>query len=299
MSGPPGALLVPFLSTFPGDGGGLAPDLEPLLWECWQRGAEAWPGVDLDAMAFAAYLGARAPAAQSPVDWLRRSVVSDMFLACACLERVPGAMESFRKAFVARVGDYLRTMSPSAELAEDTAQQLLEKIFVGVRGGPPRIAQYSGQGSLGGWVRIAAVRTALHLTDSDRAARPRPDEVTSIAEAVVPVDDPELDLMRRTYHREFLAAFRAAIAELPRRDRAVLRMALVEQMTPGQVAAMYRCHRTTAMRWISAAAEALLATTRRLLMEQLRASESECDGIFALVRSRLDLTLDALFQSTD
>ena len=60
---------------------------------------------------------------------------------------------------------------------------------------------------------------------------------------------------------------------------------------------MYGCHRTTAMRWIGAATDVLLSKTRSRLIEQLRVTESECDRIFGLVRSRFDVTLSALFET--
>jgi len=271
--------------------------LEAALRKVVDGGRAAWPGVALDDAAFAAHLGERAPAGIAPVTWLGQVRAGDLYLACACAEGLTEALIEFDAAFLRDLGRYLHGVRAGPELVAETKQVLLEKLFVGGPGKPPKIRQYGGQGALEGWVRVSAVRTALNLLAKDKAGIPRADDAEAIARAFVPDKDPELDLLRARYAGAFTAAFREAIAGLSRRDRGLLRFTFVEMLTPARVGAMYGVHRTTAMRWIDAAQEEVLARTRARLIERLRLSPSECDGIFALVRSRLSLTLSSLLTS--
>ena len=70
-------------------------------------------------------------------------------------------------------------------------------------------------------------------------------------------------------------------------------------MTPARIGTMYAVHRTTVMRWLASAEEALLAATRANLTARLGLSSAECDSLIALVRSRLDLTFDSVLRPAD
>jgi RNA polymerase sigma-70 factor, ECF subfamily len=272
--------------------------LEAALQDFATRGGAAFPDVALDAEVLAGYLGERAPADAPPVAWLGEVPAGDLFLACACVEGLPQALRAFAATFVSQMDVYLRSLRPTPHLVAETTQELLEKLFVGGAGRLPRIRQYAGQSALGGWVRVAAIRTALDLIEAEKAGEPRGDEVEAIARAVVPPGDPEIDLLRASYRDEFMTAFREAMAALPRRERGLLRFTFVERLTPARIAAMYGVHRTTAMRWIDGAREEVLSRTRARMMDRLRLSPSECDAVVALVRSRIDITLGSLFDTS-
>jgi RNA polymerase sigma-70 factor (ECF subfamily) len=279
----------------PEPGAGAA--LDAALADFVARGRQAWPDVPLSPAKLASYLGERAPADTAPLGWLAGQRAADFFIACASCEGVPKAIDAFEREFISRIDAYLRSLHPTPELVADTKQELRTKLFVGGAGGPPRILQYNGQGALGGWVRIAAIRTALNLLDAAKAGAPRPDEAEEVARAIVPARDPELELIRETYREAFIAAFRDAIAGLSRRDRALLRFTFVERLTPARIGAMYGVHRTTAMRWIDTAQAQILAETRARMMDRFALSPSECDGVLHLVRSRIDMTIGSLLQS--
>jgi RNA polymerase sigma-70 factor (ECF subfamily) len=232
----------------------------------------------------------------APLAWLGERDAGDLFLACACVEGVPQALRAFDAAFLQEVDVYLRTLHPPPWIVAETRQLLREKLFVGLPGKPPKIRQYRGRGALRGWVRVTAVRAALNLQEADRAA-PGPDEAEALARVVAPDADPELALLRERYKDDFLAALREAMAGLSRRDRGLLRFVFVERLTPARIGEMYGVHRTTAMRWIEAAQGEILAQTRARMMERLRLSPSECDHLFVLVKSRMDITLSALLET--
>lgn len=293
---------APLVSSFQrarGGGGEAGADeaLEAALVDFARRGAAAWPGVPLDAAALAAYLGARAPADAAPIAWLGEVRAGDLFLAGACSAGLPEALRAFEAAFLAPMAAHLRALRPTAELVAETRQELLEKLFVGTRGGPPKILQYEGRGALGAWVRVAAVRAALNIIEAEKAGRAHVNEADELARALVPDGDPEIELVRKSYETEFLSAFREAMAGLSRRDRALLRFVFIERLTPARVGAMYGVHRTTVLRWIEAAEEEVLKKTRARMSERLRISPSECERVFTLVKSRMDVSLGSLLKT--
>jgi RNA polymerase sigma-70 factor (ECF subfamily) len=277
-------------------GGADDAPIEDALRAFAERGAAAWPAVTLPAEVLAGYLGERAPADVAPVDWLAGVRAGDLFLACACAEGVPAALRAFEAAFVGQMGKYLHALRPTRQIVDDTTQELLEKLFVGVAGGPPRIRQYDGQGALGAWVRVAAVRTALNLLKAQEAGPQASDEVDEIAAAVVPRSNPEIEVLEARYRDEFMTAFRQAMVALTPRQRALLRLTIVERVTPARLGVMYGVHRTTAMRWVESAQEEILSRTRATMMERLDLSPSECDSLLALLKSRIDITLGPLLE---
>jgi RNA polymerase sigma-70 factor (ECF subfamily) len=271
--------------------------LEAALRDFAERGAAAWPAVALPAEVLAGYLGERAPVDVPPSDWLAGARAADLFLACACAEGLPPALRAFDAAFVGQIGAYLRALRPTPQIVADTTQELLEKLFVGLAGGPPRIRQYTGQGALGAWVRVAAVRTAHDLIEAQKPGQRRSDDVDELAGAVVPRSDPEVEILEARYRGEFMAAFRDAMAALSPRERALLRFTFVDRLPPARLGVIYGVHRTTAMRWVKEAQEEVLSRTRARMMERLHLSPSECDSLVAVLKSRIDITLSSILEA--
>src|SRR5260370_34714510 len=90
-----------------------------------------WRGIDVAASTFVAYLAARWPRQAPLADWLEETHARDLYLACACAHRAPGAIEAFDRAFLPAVADYLARSQPDAAFVEDVRQTLREKLFVG------------------------------------------------------------------------------------------------------------------------------------------------------------------------
>jgi RNA polymerase sigma-70 factor (ECF subfamily) len=270
--------------------------VERALAELHRKGCEAHPDLALDAVLLAAYAGDRARPDLGATEAIQGLRGADLFLACACAQNLPAALRAFERDLIAKVPEYLRKLRVSRDVEEETRQALREKLFLPAAGEPPRIVQYSGRGALEGWVRVAALRTALDLLDSRKTAAPPRDEA-ALARVVDRGDDPELLFLKESYRAPFVAAFREALAAAPRRARVLLHLTFVEGVTPERLGRLYRVHRTTAMRWVDAARAEVLEATRARLMERLQISAAECDDLFSLVQSRLDLTLGSLLGS--
>jgi RNA polymerase sigma-70 factor (ECF subfamily) len=274
---------------------GGAEALEAALSELCAAGRAAWPDVPLDPLVFAAYARLRVPDDAEPVASVRSLRGPDLYLACACAAGSEQALRAFDAAFVSKLPLYLRSLHPTPDLVAETRQRLMERLFVGQGGSEPKIRQYSGRGALEGWVRVAALRLALTALSSERADRAHAgDSEDEVARSMVPQTNPELELMEASLRQPFAEAFREAMATLSERDRSILKFTYIEQLSPSRIGDIYGVHRTTAMRWREAAEAEVLARTRTALMAKLRLTPSECDGVFAAVRSRLHMTLRSL-----
>jgi RNA polymerase sigma-70 factor (ECF subfamily) len=291
------ALAPSFAAHYRGRAPAPAAALERSLAALYREGREAFPDVELAAVDFAAFAGERARDDVDAAEAVRELRGPDLFLACACSRGLPAALRAFDRTFSARLPDYLRKLRVTPDIEEETRASLLEKLFTPIHGNLPHIAQYSGRGALEGWVRVAAVRTALNIVESRKGKASPADEDAALANAVDHGDDPELLFLKASYRAPFAAAFREALAELPPRERTLLRFAFVEGLTPERIGKLHGVHRTTVMRWLGAARAAVLEGTRGRLVQRLHLSPSECEDLFEVAKSRFDVTLSSLLRS--
>lgn len=252
-----------------------------------------WPQLAADPIGFAEWLGDRTPRGDA-IAWLRALHVDDLYLTHACVGRQRRALHAFETCFVARVPTYLASLRPSAQAIEAAQQDLRIRLLVEERGAMPRIAGYTGTGSLDGWVRVAAIRIALDRVHAESRRGSREIDPDHTDDVVAPGIDVERGLVEARHRDDFAAAFREAFAALPTRDRSLLRLTFVESLTPGRIAQRYAVHRTTVMRWLQSAEHALRGQLRVRVKNRLRASEEECDGLLAVLSDGLSITIGSL-----
>jgi RNA polymerase sigma-70 factor (ECF subfamily) len=213
---------------------------------------------------------------------LARLRLDDLRLAWACAEGDAAALARFER-------EHLRGVTPAfqaaglGDLFDDVAQKLRVKLVV-----DKEILGYGGRGDLQSWLRTVALRAAWKLAEAARRAAPLDEDMLLALPA--PGDDPETERLKQVYAPEFKAALREALAGLERRDRNLLRQAFIDGLTIDQLAPLYRVHRATAARWLAAARAALLGATEKLLRARLGVGPPELESLWALVRSRLDLS---------
>src|SRR5262249_46555469 len=118
--------------------------LEARLVALTSEAGAAWPDIPLDAAELIAHLAARLPAG-ADLKSLNEVRHADLHLACACLKKVPRALELFEQRFLSHVPDFLRHMNAGANFGDEVRQIVGEKLLVG-REGKPRLAGYSGRG---------------------------------------------------------------------------------------------------------------------------------------------------------
>jgi len=272
----------PFSAELARRGSPACRDLEEWIETRWQQAVAAWPGIDLSRTIFFSYFVARWPSSASLEDWLTKTRATDLYLACACSCEAPHAIETFDAVHLSRVREYLARTRPDVSFVDDVRQTLREKLFVGET---RKIAEYSGRGSLGGWVRVLTVRTAVDLRRRRGERLPRlPAESPSAI-------DPELGYLAERYRGEVEAAFRHALTALDGEQRTLLRMHFVDAVTLDELAQLRNVHRATIARHLAAARRAILDEVRGQLRDRLALSTEEFASLIQLVRSRLQISV--------
>jgi len=99
---------------------------------------------------------------------LRRVHAVELHLAFACRRGHAGALARFEREHVAALGPAVGRVDSSPAFVDEIKQRLRTKLLVADGSGPPKIAHYTGQGSLLTWVRVVAVREALSSVRAER-----------------------------------------------------------------------------------------------------------------------------------
>lgn len=248
-----------------------------------------WPAVRLSDEAFLSHLRTRTRGG-TPLEQLRGP---ELYLACACLAGDPAALAALDQHFIARVDKAVEGVDPSRAFVDEVRQQVRERLLVGPQ---PKLAEYSGLGSLQGWLRTVALRLALN--QKREGAREVQDE--GLLEALPFAGrDLELDYVRAQHRPDFAAAFREGLASLDARARNVLRLSYVDRLTIDQIGTMYGAHRATAARWLAAARDELMERTRERLAERLKLTQSDLRSLLGALQSNLEISLNRLLEDDD
>jgi RNA polymerase sigma-70 factor (ECF subfamily) len=275
-------------------------------WPAWLGtafacGAAAWPTIEVDvadlAAMFAAYFTARGQRVDDALPGVQplAADAAELYLATACQRGRSRALATFRAHYYSPLEPMLGLMGLDAADRNDAWQILSTRLFVAAAGERPRIVNYAGRGQLHGLVKVAATRLAIDQLEQ-RANRDRNAGDTWLDQMTAAASDPELRLMKRQHRSELKEEVEAAIAELGTRERALLRLTVVERMGIDAIAAAYQTHRATVARWVIRAREQLAARIRARLTERWRMSEAELVEIRPLLDSQLELSLERLLR---
>lgn len=273
---------------------GSAEELEATLQRQLAAARAEWPGVALSDRAFVEHLADRAASPSGKAATLADLHAADLFIACAAASGVPGAIAALEQRCFPALDRAVASLDRSPAFADEVRQELRDRLFLSKAGAPPKLATYSGDGPLAAWLRVAALRAAGRL----RQGREKDVELDEAVLRDRPGDEanPEVQYLKQTYRREFRDAFQKALAALDARQRNLLRMHTVDELTGDQIAAVYRVNPGTISRWLAKARGALMEETRRHLREQLGLSDSQLDSLSGLVVSQLDLSLPRLLK---
>jgi RNA polymerase sigma-70 factor (ECF subfamily) len=255
-----------------------------------------YPAVWMDDARFVAHVARRLPA-EGTDEALANLHAADLYLALACGSGEHRAIAELEKHFMAAVPDSLARLAQKVQ-PDEVVQVLRAKLLVAEEGAIPKILDYSGRGPLAGWLRIAAIRTALDLTR--RGSNERPSSgADALLEVPAAMEDPELEHIRARHRADFKAAFEAALGSLSKEDRNILRLHLVVGLYIDEIGNLFQVHRATAARWIARCREKVHDETRRVLIERLRIGDTELKSILGIVRSQLDLSINRLLSSDE
>ena len=255
-------------------------------------GRSAWPTLLADAGSFRRYLdelgfGCGISAARA----------EDLYLAHACIEKTPGALEAFESVHRQTIESAARTVDAPPPFVDEVKQRLREVLFVPREGLPPRISQYSGHGPLAGWVATTTRRIAFRLARTSAARKFVGEE--ALACEFCKGGDPDLMFLKAQYKVAFNEAIVKALRRLPRRERLILRLNLVQGVSMDRIAKMHNVSQPTVSRWLQRARVQILKTIRDVVRDELSIHDREFDSMLYLVRSQIDVSFSRLLGETN
>lgn len=253
-------------------------------------GRDAYPTIDLPLSAFLTFVAARIETWRG-----NEERAADLYLACACVERLPAAVAEFLSTFGDRIPMYLGRLARNPDLVAEVRQIIVTRCLVGDVGKPPALTAYSATGSLEGWLRATAVREALAL---NRQSERNSGDAEAALEAQMPWADREISLFKQIYSEPVSRAFAQACSELEAQDRALLRLHYVEGVTTANLATMFGISRATLIRRLAAARESLVERVRLALRHAVGVADQDFDSVLRLVKSQIDLRLSVVLKNT-
>jgi RNA polymerase sigma-70 factor (ECF subfamily) len=270
----------------------LAEELESILAGLFERGRARYPEIALSDVAFARHL-ARCGAPLSSA--ANGANAENLFIACAAVAGDATAVATLRDEYRPIVVRYVGHIRTSGTSIEDLEQNLWSALLVGDVSRPPKLASYSGIGSLAGFIGVSAQRLALRsLGHEDAVARAA---TRATAQARMVLGDAELDFARQHYRDEFERAVRAALHVLDDRQRMILRMQVIDGLTVDRIAKVYNVSQSTVSRWLEKARSTVLQEARRALGEIVSLTESEFNWLIGVMTSQLDISISGVLRS--
>jgi RNA polymerase sigma-70 factor (ECF subfamily) len=259
--------------------------LGQLLAALYTRGREAHPRIIVPEQAFGRYL-ARC-AAESKSDSLSNLAVEDVYLACACAEKVRGATPAFERRYGRVIRRAVSRVLGTADERQEAEQRAWQHLLVGGLDGPARIAQYLGQGPLEKWISVASMRVAISFGRSESAERRLRDKAIAEASGV----DPEHMFMKGELREAFEAAVSGALARLKPRERLVLKLYLVSGMTLEGIGKSLGVTRQAVTKTLGNARETIVSEVNESVRQQLDMSNDDLTSLLRYVASQLDVSI--------
>jgi RNA polymerase sigma-70 factor (ECF subfamily) len=268
--------------------------LESVLIQLYANGSAAHPDIDVDPTRFGTYVAD----CNTPLDGESQTLpAGDLFLACAALAGNRTALGKLQQISLSPIRSYVRRIELPVSSVDDIAQELWSVLLEGGADRVPKLARYSGTGSLRSFIGVTARRLALMRCRTEevkaRAGARLATEVNALA------DDVELDFIKAEYREAFRRAIEDALVGLDKRLRMVLRMRILDNLTVEAIARAYGVAQSSVSRWLEKAREQVVSETRRLLCERLLLSGAEFDSLWRLVASQLEISVSDVLGCSD
>jgi RNA polymerase sigma-70 factor (ECF subfamily) len=250
-------------------------------------GSGCWPDIDIGIES----LAAMAHEVSASPEGLRARA-GDFYLACAAGCGLTSAIATIDRLFVVPLNRRLRRVGSTPAEIPDALQVVRERLFAGPR---PRIKAYNASAPLEAWIRVVGIRVAIDLRRSELSAHRGPKALRTEPEPVA--RDPATTVVRTRYQVEFERVLRMKLAELPARERNVLRLHVIEGVSIEKVALAHGVHRGTVARWVWNAGQAVMAEVRRHFAERHGIIGADFDSVAHLLRSQISLSVKELQRS--
>jgi RNA polymerase sigma-70 factor, ECF subfamily len=279
----------------------MASDIEGLLRRAWETGRRRWPELDLPADVFIHYLTERLPkaGAEIPLETAIENLhLEDLYLACACVKGVPGAVEALEKHFLARLPALLAYLNPPPMTLDEVCQQVRVHLLVPTREAEPTLAEYAGNGPLLSWVRVIATRM-LQKQFGPTRERSGENIVAAMEAERAPGQDPESQLFKHRFRHAFRKAMQEAFAALSSDERYLLKLHFIDRLPTTKLGPLFGKDQSTISRWITKAREKVYEETKRRLKERLHLSSKEFESHMEAIKSSFEMRLSQLLNEED
>ncbi len=249
----------------------------------------AWPDVAVELARFDAELRRRLGPELS-VEELAKIVTTDVYLAIACTDGDSRAAAHLEREHFAEVDIAARKLRATDDQAAEMRGHLRGILFTSDGERRAALAEFTGRGDLRGYFKVIATRELIRVINRGRKELP----IEPMLDRLEIDRAPELSLLRARHGADIAVALRTALAALPERERALLRYSLVDGWTVDQIGEAYGVHRATAARWAAAARDSLGERIRAEVAARLAIDQGDVDSLIALVRSRIDVSLERI-----
>lgn len=244
-----------------------------------QRAASQWPDVRASLDAFAVVV------AGDEAD----EHLADRFLAWAALEGDPDAVHQVCRQVRALSPRGLRAAGATEYDIADLEQDVMASLLTGSPTRPPALAQYSGRGPLGGWLRACVVRRCLIWRRRKSPLR----DASELSDRLIGDDiGPERHSLRDEDKRVFAEALANAFAELDASARTLLRYYYMDGLDLAQIGRILDVHPATISRRLNKGRTEILSRTQAAL-----SAFGVAEHVWPLVRSRLEISLGTLLRT--
>ena len=279
--------------------------------EQWHRAAEKYPGIALTLHAFEARVlkilqkslsripeAARAKIAeQELVRLLSQLHWQELYLTTACALGIEAAWEIFHSQFRGIVlKSALRcanNMSEGHEMADSFLSDLFLPSQTGSREGEKKIGQYSGIGSLEGWIKVVIARQSI-----DRMRAQKRKVSIDDLEVELPSSDPSARADSRILEHDqqralqmVSAGLTEALRRLEPQQKMILQLYYLQNVTLKEIGALLRVHESTASRTLDRLKTQLLVSVSEHLQEKYKVKKAEVRHLIGLAWSHIELDL--------
>jgi RNA polymerase sigma-70 factor (ECF subfamily) len=243
------------------------------LDEAFEAGHRIWPTVTVSQATFAEYVRSRELDSETV-----RERAADIFLALGCATGDRQALLKFEQNFLTQVPRQLGRLVLEPHQVEELKQRLRVKLLVGPTA---RIREYSASGPLGAWVRVCASRIALDLLAMPEERKR--DDSRALDAMVAGAPNAEVLVALQQHNEAFRLALADALAALTTRDRTLLRLHYLDNMSIDVLGTVYQVHRATVARWLGAIRTSVFQHVRLHLKATLGASVSEVKSLVQML----------------
>ncbi|HMR04119.1 MAG TPA: sigma-70 family RNA polymerase sigma factor [Polyangiaceae bacterium] len=281
----------------PGIESDTAAAIEARLSQALAAAQSAYEGVQLECRPWLEHVARALQPESELLSELEALHLDELWLCAACVTGSETAVAVFDRMYMPRSAAVLAKIGIEESLREELIQELRSSLFVPKPPRRPKLASYSGRGSLAAWLKVVVTRAALRR--KRRAPPQRRADSLLLEQLSDGTDDAELEQIRVQYKDDFEQAVEWAFRQLRGDQRTLLRMYVTDRLTLDDLAELHRVNASTISRWLTKIREQLLEEARARLTEQLHLRPSEYDSLHRALRSRLHISVERLLAEED